>query len=187
MPQLLGIGYEALMVALALVAYRLLDAKTKYYLIHVATLMLIVEIWGQSTGLTTYDQGIFSLYLTGIPIVMPFSWFALIGFASFASKGYLNYLRAFIAGAFLDLLLELPMVYNKAWSNNFGDIHIIEGYPVILPFLYGFYILWFKLFLKYLAPKLEERKIESAGLLFAFVYIPSQLIISALLITLIPI
>ncbi|MEM2873634.1 MAG: hypothetical protein QXD82_05655 [Nitrososphaerales archaeon] len=187
MPQLLGIGYEVLMVVLALFAYLLLDTKTKYYLIHVATLMLIVEIWGLSTGLTTYDQEIFSLYLAGVPVVMPFSWFALIGFASFASKGYMNYLRAFIAGALLDLLLELPMVYSKAWSNNFGGTQIVQGYPLILPFLYGFYVLWFELLLKYLAPKLENRKVGPSGLLFAFIYIPTQLIISALFVSLITI
>jgi len=187
MPQLLGIGYEVFMIALAFITYFMLDIKTRYYLIHVATLMLLTEIWGQNAGIATYNQGIFSLYLVGTPVVMPFSWFALIGLAIIASKGYLSYLRAFTAGIFLDLLLELPMVYNGAWSNNFGNIHIVEGYPVILPFLYGFYILWFKLLLKYLVPKLEERKIEPAGLLFAFIYIPSQLIISALLITLIPI
>ncbi len=185
MPQLIGICYEALMVILALFAYLLLDTKTKYYLIHVATLMLIVEIWGLSTGLTTYNPQFFSLYLAGVPVVMPFSWFALIGFASFASKGYMNYPRAFIAGALLDLLLELPLVYSKAWSNNFGGTQIVQGYPLILPFLYGFYVLWFELLLKYLTPKLENRKVGPNGLLFAFIYIPTQLIISALFVSLI--
>jgi len=184
---MLGISYEILMVILASFAYLLLDTKTRYYLIHVATLMLIVEIWGVSTNLTAYNQGIFSLYLAGVPIVMPFSWFALIGFASFASKGCMKYLRAFMAGALLDLLLELPMVYSKAWSNNFGGIQIIQGYPLILPFLYGFYVLWFELLLKHLTPKLENRKVESTGLFFAFIYILSQLIISALLVSLITI
>jgi hypothetical protein len=195
MPQLLGISYEIIILILALTVFFLIDAKIRYYLLHLSTLILLDEIFGSSLQLATYNQNMFSAYLAGVPLIMPFSWFVGFGLSLMLSKGRLSYLKAFIAGMFFDSVIELPMIYIGAWSNNFGNIHIINGYPLILPFFYGFYVLWFKVLLDYLVPKLESYeikplkpyKIRSAGLLFAFIYIPSQVIISTLLGILMPI
>ncbi|MCP8322114.1 MAG: hypothetical protein H3Z52_14445, partial [archaeon] len=138
MPQLIGIGYEVIILSLTIILFFLIDAKTRYYLLHLSPLILLDEIFGSSLQLATYDQNMFSAYLAGVPLIMPFSWFVGFGLSLMLSKGRLSYLRAFIAGMFFDSLIELPMIYNGAWSNNFGKIHIIEGYPLILPFFYGF-------------------------------------------------
>lgn len=82
--------------------------------------------------------------------------------------------------------IELPVVYLNAWSNNFGRYHIIPGYPFILPFLYGFYVFRFVYLLDKLTPRMEEKKIAPVGLVFAFIYIPSQIVLSALIAVLIP-
>ncbi|MEM3438032.1 MAG: hypothetical protein QXP55_05865 [Nitrososphaerales archaeon] len=188
MPQLLGIFYEIIMLALAYALFfKILDERTRYYLLHLSTLILLSEIFGSSVGLATYNQDMFSLYLARVPLIMPFTWFVYFGLSLMLTKGRLIYLKAFIAGMFFDSVIELPMIYNGAWSNNFGNIQIIEGYPLILLILYGFNVLWFKTLFDYLVPRLESRKIRSAGLLFAFVYIPSHLILSTLLVILIPI
>ena len=148
--------------------------------------MLFTEILGQNTGLVTYNPNTFSLYLAGTPVIMPFAWFALLGFTRLLSRGPLSSLRAFGGGILLDLLLELPFVNYGTWSNNFGRIHIVPGYPLILPFLYGFYASWFTLLLRHLVPRLEQRNIRSSELLFAFVYIPSLLGASSGLVAAIP-
>jgi hypothetical protein len=188
MPQLLGVFYEIIMLVLAYTLFfKILDGRTRYYLLHLSTLILLSEIFGSSVGLATYNQNMFSIYLAGVPLIMPFTWFVYFGLSLMLTKGSLTYLKAFIAGMFFDFVIEIPMVYNGAWSNNFGNIQIIEGYPLVLLILYGFNVLWFKVLLNYLAPRLELHKIRSAGLLFAFVYIPSHLILSTLLAILIPI
>jgi hypothetical protein len=150
-------------------------------------MMLFAEIQGTSSGLATYNQEIFSLYIASTPLIMPFVWFVFVGLATVASQGRLVYLKVFVAAIFLDLLLELPMIYFGAWTNNFGHIKLIEGHPIILLIMYSFLAVWFNWMLRNLAPKLEARRIRNAGLLFALIFIMTYIVFGLSLIFLVPI
>ena len=191
----IGVLFEVVMLLLSTITFFLLEKKVRYFLVYVAALMLLPEIWGQNTGIASYDQSFFSpLYIAGTPLILPFAWFALIGLSITLSKNILvrltgsrfRYLTSFAAGALMSLLLELPMTYYSAWSNNFGNLHIVPGYPYILPFLYGLYVSWFVFLYDRLASRIEAQRTIFAGLIFTVIYIPTMLLISGLIVISIP-
>ena len=86
----------------------------------------------------------------------------------------------------MSLLLELPMTYVSAWSNNFGNLHVVPGYPYILPFLYGIYVSWFVFLYDHLASRIKVNRTFFAGLIFTGIYIPTMLLISGIIVVSIP-
>ncbi len=190
----IGVVFAAVMLLLGAVALYLLEKQIRHVLACVAALMLLPEVWGQNTGIASYDQSIFSqFYIAGTPLILPVAWFTLIGLSITLSKhilmgvtgGRFKYLTAFVAGALMSLLLELPMTYYSAWSNNFGRLHIVPGYPYILPFIYGLYVSWFVFLHDHLASRIKAKR-TTRGLIFKAIYIPTMLLLSSIIVISIP-